>query len=34
MSNGDFEEYWRYHLAREHQRTHPGTSQGQYALSA
>ncbi|MGH3125128.1 MAG: ISKra4 family transposase, partial [Streptosporangiaceae bacterium] len=29
--NGDFEEYWRFHLACEHQRLYPGTSQGQYA---
>jgi hypothetical protein len=34
ISNGDFEEYWRFHLAREHQRLYPGTTQGQYALSA
>jgi hypothetical protein len=34
ISNGDFEEYWRYHLACEHQRLYPGTSQGQYALGA
>ena len=30
ISNGDFEEYWRYHLAREHQRLYPGTKQGKY----
>jgi hypothetical protein len=34
ISNGDFEEYWSYHLAREHQRLYPGTKQGQYALGA
>jgi hypothetical protein len=34
ISNGDFEEYWRFHLAREHQRLHPGTMQGQYTLGA
>jgi hypothetical protein len=34
ISNGDFEQYWRYHLAREHQRLYPGTAQGQYTLSA
>jgi hypothetical protein len=34
ISNGDFEEYWRFHLASEHQRLYPGTSQGQYALGA
>ena len=33
-SNGDFEEYWRFHLAREHQRLYPGTAQGQYTLGA
>ena len=34
ISTGDFEEYWRFHLAREHQRLYPGTKQGQYALGA
>jgi hypothetical protein len=34
ISNGDFEEYWRFHLAREHQRLYPGTTQGQYMLGA
>ena len=34
ISNGDFEEYWRFHLAREHQRLYPGTTQGHYALGA
>ena len=34
ISNGDFEEYWRFHLAREHQRHYPGTTQGQYTLGA
>jgi hypothetical protein len=34
ISNGDFEEYWRFHLAHEHQRLYPGTTQGQYALGA
>jgi hypothetical protein len=34
ISNGDFEEYWRFHLTREHQRLYPGTTQGQYTLSA
>jgi hypothetical protein len=33
ISNGDFEEYWRFHLAREHQRLYPGTA-GQYTLGA
>jgi hypothetical protein len=34
ISNGDLEAYWRFHLAREHQRLYPGTKQGQYALGA
>ena len=34
ISNGDFEEYWRFHLEREHQRLYPGIKQGQYALGA
>jgi hypothetical protein len=34
IANGDFEEYWRFHLAREHQRLYPGTKQGKYALGA
>jgi hypothetical protein len=34
ISNGDFEEYWRFHLAREHQRLYPETKQGQYTLGA
>ena len=34
ISNGDFDDYWRYHLTREHQRLYPGTTQGQYALGA
>ena len=33
ISNGDFEEYWRFHLAQAHQRLYPGTAQIQYALS-
>jgi hypothetical protein len=28
ITNGDFEEYWRFHLAREHQRVYPGIAQG------
>jgi hypothetical protein len=31
LSNGDFEEYWRFHLAQEHQRLYPGTAQGRVA---
>jgi hypothetical protein len=34
ISNGDFDEYWRYHLTREHQRLYPGTAQGKYTLGA
>jgi hypothetical protein len=34
ISNGDLEEYWRFHLEREHQRLYPGTRQGQYTLRA
>ncbi|HEY6278061.1 MAG TPA: ISKra4 family transposase [Streptosporangiaceae bacterium] len=34
ISNGDFDDYWRYHLVREHQRLYPGTDQGQYTLGA
>ena len=34
ISNGDFGQYWRFHLTREHQRLYPGTTQGHYALGA
>jgi hypothetical protein len=34
ISNDDFEKYWRFHLACEHQRLYPGTDQGQYTLGA
>jgi hypothetical protein len=34
IANADYNDYWRYHLAREHQRLYPGTAQGQYTLSA
>jgi hypothetical protein len=34
IANGDFEEYWRFHLEQEHQRLHPGVKQGQYTLGA
>ena len=34
ISNGDFEEYWQFHLECEHQRLYPGTKQGKYALGA
>lgn len=32
--NGDFEEYWRYHLAREHERLYPIPDQHDYDLTA
>jgi hypothetical protein len=32
ISNGDFDQYWRFHLGREHQRLYPGAAQGEYAL--
>jgi hypothetical protein len=28
ISNGDFGDYWRYHLTQEHQRLYPATPQG------
>jgi hypothetical protein len=31
IANGD---YWRYHLAREHQRLYPGTAPSRYTLNA
>jgi hypothetical protein len=34
IANGDFEEYWRFHLEQEHQRLYPGVNQGQYTLGA
>ena len=33
IANGDFEQYWRFHLERE-QRLYPGVKQGQYTLGA
>jgi hypothetical protein len=30
QANGDFDEYWNWHLQREHQRRHPAS----YALAA
>lgn len=32
--NGDFEEYWCYHLAREHERLYPTPDQHNYHLTA
>ncbi len=34
IANGDFEQYWRFHLEQEHQRLYPGVKQGQYTLGA
>jgi hypothetical protein len=34
ISNGDFEEYWAFHAAREHERLYPTAEQGQYMLGA
>jgi len=34
ISNGDFDEYWRFHVECEHQRLYPGIRQEQYALGA
>ncbi len=34
ISNGDFEKYWRFHLAREHRQLYLGTAQGQYTFGA
>jgi hypothetical protein len=34
IANGDFQDYWHYHLEREHHQRYPGTAQGQYTLSA
>jgi len=34
IANGDYDDYWRYHLACEHQQLYPRTAQGQHTLSA
>ncbi len=34
IANGDFDQYWRYHLQREHQRTHTSRYKDQLALAA
>ncbi|MFF4353819.1 ISKra4 family transposase [Streptomyces sp. NPDC001530] len=34
ITNGDFEDYWILHAAREHQRLYPAPVQGRYALTA
>ena len=33
ITNGDFEDYWAFHTAREHQRLYSGPDQ-QYGLTA
>ncbi|SFM55532.1 hypothetical protein SAMN04487980_1002364 [Streptomyces sp. cf124] len=32
--NGDFDEYWTFHLAREHERLYPAPDQHNYQLTA
>jgi hypothetical protein len=32
--NGDFDEYWTFHLAREHERLYPTPDQHNYQLTA
>lgn len=34
ITNGDFDQYWQFHLDREYQRTHASRYQDQYALAA
>ncbi len=34
ISNGDFDEYWAFHLRREHQRIHQARYQDNVALAA
>ncbi|WP_372412053.1 ISKra4 family transposase [Streptomyces luteireticuli] len=34
VANGDFDFYWRFHAAREHQRLYPGPHQQEYELTA
>lgn len=34
IDNGDFDAYWRHHLAREHQRLYPTPDQHDYGLTA
>ncbi|MCX5192285.1 ISKra4 family transposase [Streptomyces sp. NBC_00268] len=34
ISNGDFEDYWTFHAAREHQRLYPAPDQQGFALTA
>jgi hypothetical protein len=34
ITNGDFDQYWQYHLNREHQRTHASRYKDDFALAA
>jgi hypothetical protein len=34
IANGDFEDYWRFHLRREHERIHHAKYRGNYVLAA
>lgn len=34
ITNGDFEDYWNFHAAREHQRLYPSPDQQEYNLTA
>jgi len=34
ISNGDFDQYWRYHLRKEHERVHHARYRESYALAA
>ncbi|MGX1915767.1 ISKra4 family transposase [Streptomyces phaeochromogenes] len=34
ITNGDFEDYWNFHAAREHQRLYPSPDQRNYSLTA
>lgn len=34
IANGDFDQYWQFHLDRQYQRTHTGRYQHQLALAA
>lgn len=34
ITNGDFEDYWNFHAAREHQRLYPSPDQRSYSLTA
>ncbi|MGW0828333.1 ISKra4 family transposase [Streptomyces sp. NPDC002845] len=34
IDNGDFDEYWQFHAARERERLYPGAEQGDYVLGA